>query len=76
MEQAGRIETTMKMTHESVGALDRSAAIPLYQQIFLQMRDEILGGQRGFGSALPTEQVIARMYAVSRITARRFSPTL
>lgn len=71
MKRASCIETMMKMTHKSDGDLDRSAAIPLYHQIFLQMRDEILGGQRGFGSTLPTEQDMAGMYAVSRITARR-----
>lgn len=61
----------MTKTHKPDSALDRSAAIPLYHQIFLQIRDEILGGQRGFGSILPTEKVLSKMYAVSRITARR-----
>ena len=44
MKRAIRIETMMKMTHKFDGAIDRSAAIPLYHQIFLQMRDEMLGG--------------------------------
>ncbi|HEX7855689.1 MAG TPA: GntR family transcriptional regulator, partial [Sphingobium sp.] len=51
--------------------IDRDAAVPLYHQIYLQLRDEILSGQRGFGSALPTEQELSEIYAVSRITARR-----
>lgn len=51
--------------------IDRGAAIPLYHQIYLQLRDEILSGQRPFGSALPTEHELSEIYAVSRITARR-----
>jgi len=46
-------------------------AIPLYHQIFLALRDEILSGARGFGSAMPTEQELGAAYGVSRITARR-----
>jgi GntR family transcriptional regulator len=45
--------------------------MPLYHQIYLQLRDEIVSGQRGHGSLLPTEQDLAAMFAVSRITARR-----
>lgn len=51
--------------------IDRDAAVPLYHQIYLQLRDEILTGQRPYGSALPTEQELSAIYAVSRITARR-----
>lgn len=51
--------------------LDRDAAVPLYHQIYLQLRDEILSGERPLGSSLPTEEVLADMFAVSRITARR-----
>ncbi|MET0362019.1 MAG: GntR family transcriptional regulator, partial [Sphingobium sp.] len=51
--------------------IDRDAAIPLYHQIYLQLRDEILSGQRPLGSALPTEQELSDIYSVSRITARR-----
>ncbi|MBB5687701.1 GntR family transcriptional regulator [Sphingobium boeckii] len=43
----------------------------MYHQIYLQLRDEILSGQRPTGSALPTEQELSEIYAVSRITARR-----
>lgn len=56
---------------EVEGALDRSAAIPLYHQIFLQLRDEILSGQRARGSPVPTENALAETHGVSRITARR-----
>ncbi len=51
--------------------IDRAAATPIYHQIFLQLRDEIVGGERPFGSAMPTEQDLSTTYAVSRITARR-----
>ncbi len=51
--------------------LDREGAVPLYHQIYLFLRDEILSGQRPFGSAMPTEQELADTYEVSRITARR-----
>ncbi|WP_343222301.1 GntR family transcriptional regulator [Novosphingobium profundi] len=51
--------------------LDREGAVPLYHQIYLFLRDEILSGQRPFGSAMPTEQELAEAYDVSRITARR-----
>jgi GntR family transcriptional regulator len=59
------------MTIKDSRALDREAAVPLYHQIFLQLRDEILSGLRGYGSAVPTEQELSRNYAVSRITSRR-----
>jgi GntR family transcriptional regulator len=59
------------MTLKHTRALDREAAVPLYHQIFLQLRDEILSGQRAYGSLVATEQELARSYAVSRITSRR-----
>ena len=61
----------MKTVAKRFSALDRSAAVPLYHQIFLQLRDEILSGQRPFGSVLGTEKEVSQAYAVSRITARR-----
>lgn len=56
---------------EDVSIVDRSAAVPLYHQIYLQLRDEIVSGVRPFGSPVPTEQELAESFAVSRITARR-----
>lgn len=53
------------------GQLARGAAIPLYHQIYLTLRDEITRGARGFGAAVPTEMELAENYRVSRITARR-----
>lgn len=54
-----------------IALIDRHAALPLYHQIYLQLRDEILSGQRPYGSALPTEQELSALFEVSRITARR-----
>lgn len=51
--------------------LARKDAIPLYHQIYLTLRDEILSGKRVTGTLLPTEHQLAEMFAVSRITARR-----
>lgn len=49
----------------------RAGGIPLYQQIFLTLRDEITSGRRPTGSAIPTEHEVAAQFEVSRITARR-----
>lgn len=51
--------------------LARGNAIPLYHQIYLTLRDEIVRGERPAGSAAPTEMQLGTMYGVSRITARR-----
>lgn len=51
--------------------LARGAAIPLYHQIYLTLRDEIARGARPFGSSMPTEMELGESYRVSRITARR-----
>ena len=51
--------------------VSRNAAVPLYYQIYLQLRDEILTGQRQYGSAMPTELELSDLFGVSRITARR-----
>lgn len=52
-------------------SVDRKTAVPLYHQIFLQLRDEIVSGSRPFGSLMPTEQELSENFGVSRITARR-----
>lgn len=51
--------------------LARGAAIPLYHQIYLTLRDEIARGERPFGSSMPTEMELRDSFDVSRITARR-----
>ena len=56
---------------EETAAVDRMQAVPLYHQIFLQLREEITSGERAYGSRLPTEQALSEQFKVSRITARR-----
>lgn len=51
--------------------VDRNTAVPLYHQIYVQLRDEIVSGTRPFGSLVPTEQDLSDNFGVSRITARR-----
>lgn len=51
--------------------VNRAHAVPLYHQIFLRLREEILSGERAHGSRMPTEAELASIYGVSRITARR-----
>lgn len=51
--------------------LTRAGAIPLYHQLFLSLRDEIIAGKRLVGSTVPTEHQLSERFGVSRITARR-----
>ena len=55
----------------TTASLARGDAVPLYHQIFLALRDEILSGARAENALLPTEHELAALYDVSRITARR-----
>lgn len=61
----------MKRGEDDIGGVDRLHAVPLYHQIFLQLREEITSGERAHGSRMPTEQELAASFGVSRITARR-----
>lgn len=56
---------------EETAGVDRSHAVPLYHQIYLQLREEITSGERGHGTRMPTEQELSAQFNVSRITARR-----
>lgn len=56
---------------DSSPAALRNLPVPLYHQIFLLLRDEIISGQRPLGALVPTEQELSRIYGVSRITTRR-----
>lgn len=44
---------------------------PLYHQIYLILRNQIVGGAFPSGSLLPSEQDLTQDYGVSRITAKR-----
>ena len=61
----------MSKRNEDVSQVDRLQATPLYHQIFMQLREEIISGARGFGSRMPTEEELSESFGVSRITARR-----
>ncbi|MDZ4374485.1 MAG: GntR family transcriptional regulator, partial [Phenylobacterium sp.] len=63
--------TTPKTTYAAGGGLGRDAPIPLYHQIYLRIRDEILSGRLPYGARAPTEQEVSDTYGVSRITSRR-----
>lgn len=41
------------------------------KQVYLVLRDRILGGAVGFGDRLPTENEMAEVHGVSRVTVRR-----
>ena len=56
---------------DTATTVDRNDAVPLYHQIFLMLRDDIVTGQRGHGAVLPSEDELTRLHGVSRITARR-----
>jgi GntR family transcriptional regulator len=64
-------EERLGVSNELQPAVDRLQAVPLYHQIFLQLREEITSGERAYGTRMPTEQELAAAYDVSRITARR-----
>jgi len=66
-----RKQSTRKKAAEVARSIMRADAVPLYHQIFLALRDEIVSGRAPFGSAIPTEFELAAKYSVSRITARR-----
>ena len=50
--------------------LSRGLGTPLHHQIFLVLRDQILSGRYPEGQSLPSEDDLAKMYGVSRITVR------
>lgn len=52
-------------------AISERLPTPLYHQIFLILRSQILEGRLPPGSLLPGEEEVARQFNVSRITARR-----
>ncbi|WP_376795430.1 PLP-dependent aminotransferase family protein [Thermogemmatispora sp.] len=48
--------------------LDRSSSVPLYRQIYHQLREAILSGTLPEGARLPTERALARELGVNRTT--------
>ncbi len=52
-------------------ALDKASPTPLYFQLYRLLKNLILDGTLPTGSRLPTEEVLASLFKVSRITAKR-----
>lgn len=48
--------------------LDRESAVPLYRQLYLQIRKQILGGKLQGGVRLPSTRTLSKELALSRIT--------
>ena len=48
--------------------LDRDSAVPLYRQLYLQIRKQILGGKLQGGVRLPSTRTLSKELALSRIT--------
>ncbi|MGY2342200.1 MocR-like pyridoxine biosynthesis transcription factor PdxR [Pseudomonas sp. SDO5532_S415] len=48
--------------------LDRSSSIPLYRQLYLQIRKQILGGKLQAGVRLPSTRTLSQELDLSRIT--------
>lgn len=51
--------------------LERDSVVPLYYQLFEQLRAKIKGGEWWPGEQIPTEKQIAALYDVSLITVRQ-----
>ncbi len=60
----------------SASALKRLPGTALHHQIFLVLRDRILNGQYEPGGLMPTEDELARLFSVSRVTVRAALATL
>jgi GntR family transcriptional regulator len=58
-------------TSESVHVLDKTGFIPLYYQIQQTLMDKIRSGQLNEGDPLASEEELARLHQVSRMTARQ-----
>lgn len=62
--------TPREIVNETTG-VNASSKSPLYYQIYLILRADILSGVRKDGEIVPSEFELARLYNVSRITAKR-----
>ncbi len=55
----------------NAGGLDKRLPTPLYHQIYVLLREQILGGIYSDNELVPTEHELTRRFGVSRITAKR-----
>lgn len=60
--------TILQKTHHS---LDRHSALPLYHQLFIDLRRRLLSGEWKSGDPFPKDSEIEAAYDVSRITVRQ-----
>ena len=51
--------------------LDLASPTPLYHQLFVLLKGLILDGTLLFSQQMPTEEQLAQIFSVSRITAKR-----
>lgn len=51
--------------------MEGDAPTPLYHQLYTLLKDRIMDGTISHGEQMPTEQQLAEMFGVSRITAKR-----
>jgi len=58
-------------TRGDKSSVSSTLRVPLYHQIYLILRQQILDGDLAFEDRLPSEQELINEYDVSRITARR-----
>jgi len=55
----------------AAATVDPRLPTPLYHQIYVLLREQILSGVYGDQAMVPTEQELSRRFGVSRITAKR-----
>ena len=52
-------------------ALEKKSQSPLYQQLMLRLKNDILAGVHPSGGRIPSEQALCDAYGVSRVTVRK-----
>lgn len=64
------------MTFSPSAIIDKNSPIPIYHQVFIHIRNRILCFEWAEGSKLPTENELADIYGVSRVSIRQALDTL
>lgn len=59
------------MTPDSRDGAGKKAGMPLHQQLFVVLRDQIMRGMYPPGASIPNEVRLGELFKVSRITVRR-----
>src|SRR5260370_13649945 len=66
-----RVPKSQVQPASTVRPLDKSGFIPLYYQIQRALMEQINSGELSTGDPLASEEELARLYQVSRMTARQ-----